>query len=61
VLLKNLTIAEAFSVHSRANHHFELASSKDGASSKAAKNISFVKTAKDPLDGQSTLNCEGDS
>jgi hypothetical protein len=32
VLLKNLTIAEAFSPHSRANRHFELASSKDGAS-----------------------------
>jgi hypothetical protein len=28
VLLKNLTIAEAFSLHSRANHHFELASAK---------------------------------
>jgi DNA-binding protein H-NS len=28
VLLKNLTIAKAFSLHSRANHHFELASSK---------------------------------
>jgi hypothetical protein len=26
--LKNLTIAEAFSLHSRANHYFEFASSK---------------------------------
>jgi hypothetical protein len=26
--LKNLTIAEAFSLHSRANHHFELALQK---------------------------------
>jgi hypothetical protein len=26
--LKNLTIAKAFSLHSQANHHFELASSK---------------------------------
>jgi hypothetical protein len=37
VLLKNLTIAEAFSLQSRANHHFELASSKEKASSKTAK------------------------
>jgi hypothetical protein len=51
VLLKNLTIAEAFSLHSRAIHHFELASSKERASSKTVKNISFVKTAKDPSDG----------
>jgi hypothetical protein len=40
VLLKNLTIAEAFSLRSRANQRFELASSK------TVKNISFVKTAK---------------
>jgi hypothetical protein len=32
--LKNLTMAEAFSPYSRANRHFELASSKKGASSK---------------------------
>jgi hypothetical protein len=61
VLLKNLTIAEAFSLHSRANHHFELASPKERASSKTIKNISFVKTTKDPSDGQSMLDCEGDS
>jgi hypothetical protein len=60
-MLKNLTIAEAFSLHSRANHHFELSLSKERASSKTVKNISFVKTAKDPSDGQSTLDCEGDS
>jgi hypothetical protein len=46
VLLKNLTIAETFSLHSRANHHFELALSKERASSKTIKNINFVKTAK---------------
>jgi hypothetical protein len=34
MLLKNLTIAEGFSPHSPANRHFELASSKEGASSK---------------------------
>jgi hypothetical protein len=44
--LKNLTIAEAFSLHSGANHHFELASSKERASSKTVKNISFVKNCK---------------
>jgi hypothetical protein len=61
VLLKKLTIAEAFPPHSRANHHFELASSKEGALSKTVKNISFIKTAKDSLsDGQSTLDSEGD-
>jgi hypothetical protein len=49
--LKNLTIAEAFSLQYGANHHFELASSKERASSKTVKNISFIKTAKDPSDG----------
>jgi hypothetical protein len=59
--LKNLTIAEAFSLHSRANHHLELASSKEGASSKNCKNISFVKTTKhSPSDGQSMLDWEDD-
>jgi hypothetical protein len=57
----NLTIAKAFSLHSRANHHLELASSKEGASSKNCKNISFVKTAKkSSSDGRSTLNYKGD-
>jgi hypothetical protein len=60
VLLKNLTIAEAFSLHSRANDHFELASSKESFI-KTVKDINFVKTAKNPSDGQSTLNYKGDS
>jgi hypothetical protein len=61
MLLKNLTVAEAFSLHSRANRHLELASSKEGASSKNCKNISFVKTAKNSSsDGPSTLDCKGD-
>jgi hypothetical protein len=34
VLLKNLTIAEAFSLHSRAKHHLDLASAKERASAK---------------------------
>jgi hypothetical protein len=49
VLLKNLTIAEAFSPHSRANRHFELASSKEREREsfvKTVKNISFIKTKK---------------
>jgi hypothetical protein len=37
VLLKNLAIAEAFSLYSQANHHFELASAKERASSKTIK------------------------
>jgi hypothetical protein len=61
VLLKNLTIAEAFALHSRANHHFELASSKKESFIKTVKDINFVKTAKDPSDGQSTLDCKGNS
>jgi hypothetical protein len=32
--LKNLTIAEAFSLHSRAKHHLDLASARERASSK---------------------------
>jgi hypothetical protein len=50
-------------LHSRANHHLEFASSKEGASSKkTVKSISFVKTAKkSSSDGQSTLDCKGDA
>jgi hypothetical protein len=46
VLLKNLTIAEAFSLHSRANHHLELASSEEGASSKDYKKHQLRKNCK---------------
>jgi hypothetical protein len=34
VLLKNLTTAEAFSSHSQAKHHLDLASAQEKASSK---------------------------
>jgi hypothetical protein len=34
VLLKNLTIAEAFSLHSQAKYHLDLASAKERASAK---------------------------
>jgi hypothetical protein len=39
VLLKNLTIAEAFPLHSRADRHFELTSPKKRASSKLQKTL----------------------
>jgi hypothetical protein len=46
VLLKILTIAEAFSLHSRADHHFELTSSKKRASSKLQKTSTSKKPQK---------------
>jgi hypothetical protein len=61
VLLKNSTIAEAFSLHSRANHLFWISFSKRKSFVKTVKIISFVKTAKNSSsDGESTLDCEGD-
>jgi DNA-binding protein H-NS len=42
VLLKNLTIAEAFSLHFRANHHLELASSKNCKKHQLRKNCKKI-------------------
>jgi hypothetical protein len=46
MLLKNLTIAEAFSLHSRTNRHFELASSKERASSENCEKQQLRKNCK---------------
>jgi hypothetical protein len=53
VLLKNLTIAEAFSLRSQANtSSFRVNFVKKESFIKTAKrNINFVKTAKNPSDG----------
>jgi acyl-coenzyme A thioesterase PaaI-like protein len=53
VLLKNLTIAEAFSLLSRASaSSSEISFVKRTSFVKIAKDINFVKTAKDPSDGR---------
>jgi hypothetical protein len=44
--LKILTIAEAFSLHFRAGHRLELASSKERASSKNCKKHQIRKNCK---------------
>jgi hypothetical protein len=51
-----------FTALSSEHHHLELTLSKDRASSKLQKrNINFVKTTKNPSDGQSAFDCKGDS
>jgi hypothetical protein len=63
VLLKNLTIAEAFSLRSQANtSSFKVNFIKGVSFVKTGKrNINFIKTAKNPSDGQSAFDCKGDS
>jgi hypothetical protein len=63
VLLKNLTIAKAFSLCSQANtSSFRVNFIKRESFVKTAKrNINFIKTAKHPSDGQSAFDCKGDS
>jgi hypothetical protein len=63
VLLKNLTIAEGFSLRSQAN----TSSFRDNFVRRvsfiktAKRSINFVKTAKNPSNGQSAFDCKGDS
>jgi hypothetical protein len=57
MLLKNLTIAEAYSSYSQLEHRLGLALSYEGASAKLQKVNSFVKTVRNSVsNGQSALN-----
>jgi hypothetical protein len=63
VLLKKLTIAEAFSLFSQENtSSFRVNFVKRVSFIKTAKRIiNFVKTTKNPSDGQSAFDGKGDS